>query len=119
MSDLVVTVPKPLWLDWIAKGDAAGDPETGGEWAFYVGGGRPPIEAGERLYIVAWDLIRGFAPVTRVAQTEKGWAICRRGGAVAVTVPEELVRGFRGYRRVWWNRSQELPFPGWKAALVG
>jgi len=26
MSDLVVTVPKRDWTEWIAEGDAAGDP---------------------------------------------------------------------------------------------
>ena len=27
--DLVVTVPKWFWFDWIAEGDAVGEPETG------------------------------------------------------------------------------------------
>jgi len=32
MTDLVVTVPKDFWPDWIAEGDAVGEPETGTEW---------------------------------------------------------------------------------------
>ena len=91
MPDLVVTVPKPLWRDWIAEGDAAGEPETGEEWGFYVHG-RPSIKRGERLYIAAWGCVRGYAPVTRVAQAEPGyWAICREGGAVAMTINETVV----------------------------
>ena len=71
------------------------------------------IQPGERLYIVAHDKLRGYAPVTRVARTDRGYAICRRGGAVAVTISERI-RGFRGVRRVWWNRLDERPFPDWR-----
>lgn len=28
----VGTCPKDFWEEWIAEGDAAGDPETGEEW---------------------------------------------------------------------------------------
>ena len=30
MSDLVGTCPKDFWLEWIAEGDAAGEPEGEG-----------------------------------------------------------------------------------------
>ena len=113
MADLVVTCPKPLWRGWIAEGDAAGDPETGEEWGFFLGGRRPPIEAGDRLYVVSWGKLRGYAPVTRLAQHGRQWVICRQGGAVAVTVPVSIP-GFRGWRYPWWLRSDEIPFPGWK-----
>jgi len=163
MTDLVVTVPRNLWSEWIEEGDAVGEPETGEEWGFFLGHHRPPILPGERLYIVAHDRLRGYAPVTRVAffidncpdhtvseammaqdvggtgydcawcrevldactffgsdarpridgQNASGrWAIGRKGGAVAVTIPEQ-VRGFRGFRPRWWYREQERPFPGW------
>lgn len=118
MPDLVVTVPKPLWSAWIAEGDAAGDPESGEEWGFYVGRHRPPIEAGERLYIVAWNRLRGFAPVTRAVDTDRGYAICRRSGAVAVTI-DPLIKGFRGWHRRWWSREEERPFPEWRTEGVG
>ncbi len=119
MSDLVVTVPKRLWWEWIAEGDAAGEPETGEEWGFYLGRQRPQILRAERLYIVAWDRLRGYAPVTRVFQDAGGgWCICRKGGAVAVTI-DEPIRGFRGWRRVWWNRAAERPFPDWRSAGAG
>lgn len=115
MSDLVVTVPKGLWLDWIDEGDAAGEPESGEEWGFFVST-RPPIVAGERLYIVAHGRLRGYSIVTRVAgprETGWGWAIGRKGGAVAVTIPEPIV-GFRGFRRRWWEHASEVPFPDWR-----
>ena len=115
MSDLVVTVPKHFWADWIWEGDAVGDEPTGEEWGFFLGGSRPRIEPGERLYIVAWGLLRGYAPVTRVAQTERGWAICRKGGAVACTVATPIP-GFRGWRARWWQREEERPFPEWATA---
>lgn len=117
MADLVVTVPKNLWADWIYEGDAVDEPETGEEWGFFLGPSKPPIEPGERLYVVAHGLLRGYAPVTRVAKYGRRWAICRRGGAVAVTIPEDI-KGFRGHRRRWWPREAERPFPIWSFARV-
>jgi hypothetical protein len=67
MADLVVTVPRELWVEWIAEGDAVGEPESGEEWAFFLGPQRPPCGPGDRLYIVAHDRLRGYAPITRVA----------------------------------------------------
>ena len=115
VPDLVVTVPKPIWLDWIDEGDPAGSGATGTEWGFWLGRSRPPIEAGDRLYIVAWGRLRGYSPVTRLAQDyeTRRWVICRRGNASAVTIPE-TIPGFRGYRRVWWDRSSERSFPHWR-----
>lgn len=115
--DLVVTVPKWFWPEWIAEGDPAGSPESGEEWGFFMGGPRPPINPGERLYIVAHDRIRGYAPVVRVAWLDGKWAICRKGGAVAVTIPDK-VRGFQGFRKVWWQREHEQAFPDWRTADV-
>ena len=113
MSDLVVTCPKDFWEEWIAEGDAAGDPYTGEEWGWFMRCNRPPIFPGDRLYVVAHGKLRGYAPVTRVAEWEAGWAICRRGDAVGVTI-DEIIPGFRGYRHVWWKREDEKPFPEWK-----
>lgn len=107
---------------------AAGEPYTGEEWAFYTGGGRPSAEPGERLYIVAWGLLRGYAPVVRVERTARGWAIVRAGEAVAVTLPtqgayeapgRQPIHGFQGWRTRWWPREIEVPFPAWKTAGVG
>lgn len=118
MADLVVTCPKNFFREWIAEGDAAGEPYTGEEWGWFMGGSKPDIGPGDRLYVVAWNLLRGYAPVTRLVQTERGWCICRRGDAVAVSIPEPI-KGFRGWRRRWWDRSLERPFPEWKTYGVG
>jgi len=115
MTDLVVTVPKGMWLDWIREGDVAGDPASSLEWGFHLGGGRPPISPGERLYIVAWGRLRGYAPVTRVERTGRGWCIVRKGGAVACTLDQEIV-GFRGWRKRWWENEDERSFEGWEVA---
>ena len=116
--DLVVTVPKWFWFDWIAEGDAVGEPETGEEWGFTVGWRKPPIGPGERLYIVAHGRLRGYAPVTRIeGYPDKNWAIGRKGGAVACTIAEPIV-GFRGWRKAWWSRDIELPYPDWRTDNV-
>lgn len=121
MSDLVVTCPRDFFRSWIDEGDAAGDEYEGGTWAWYTGrgtaGARPPIEPGERLYVVAWDRLRGYAPVVDVRVIRGRWAILREGGAVAVTI-DEPIRGFQGWRKVWWSRESERPFPDWKTAGV-
>jgi len=114
MSDLVVTVPKTIWAYWIQEGDPAGAPESGEEWAYWIGGAKPNIEAGERLYIVSWGKLRGYSPVTRIIKKgDRGWGICRQGGAVACTIPEEIP-GFRGYRKRWWDRDTETPYQNWR-----
>lgn len=117
MSDLVVTVPKGMWFDWIDEGDAAGESPTGEEWGFYLGGARPDIQRGDRLYIVAHGRVRGYAPVTRSVRYGSQWVICREAGAVAMTIPEP-VKGFQGWRRRWWERTVEIPFPAWKTEGV-
>jgi hypothetical protein len=115
MPDLVVTCPAGFWAEWIAEGDAAGERCTGEEWAWFIGGRRPPIEPGERLYVAARGRLRGWAPVVRVIRREEDgrWGICCRGGAVACTLAD-AVPGFRGYRYPWWRREQELTFPDWR-----
>lgn len=112
--DVVVTVPKSFGLGrWIAEGDAAGEPESGDEWGFFLGGHPPKIEPGERVYIVYNGKLRGYAPLVRVQRTASGYALVRKGGAVAVTV-DQLIRGFQGFRYRWWDRSEEKQFPAWR-----
>lgn len=125
MSDLVVTLPlsfryggKKGLAAWIAEGDAAGDPTTGEEYCFSVGGARPNISVGDRVYIVHARRLRGYAPLVELARAGPHyWNLWRAGGAVAVTVPEEIP-GFRGWRYRWWDRAIEVPFPDWKSAGV-
>lgn len=115
MVDLVGTCPKGFWFEWIAEGDAAGEPETGEEWGWYTQHHSMLrlIRPGDRFYVVAHGRLRGWAPVTRVTHS----FIARRGGAVACTIPE-AIPGFRGLRERWWPREAEQPFPDWKTAGV-
>lgn len=116
MMDLVGTCPKDFWRDWIAEGDPAGAPESGEEWGWWT---QSPlikvIRPGDRFYVVAHGLLRGYSPVTRVhlSPSGKGGAICRRGGGVAVSI-DQPIPGFRGLRKVWWRREDEYPFPDWQ-----
>ena len=115
MPDIVVTVPKDRWEDWIAEGDAVGETPTGEEWGYYVWADtRPTCVPGDRCYVVAHGLLRGFAPVVAVrwSPAERAWAICRRAGAEAVTIERPIV-GFRGWRVRDWPREAERPFPDW------
>jgi hypothetical protein len=112
--DVVVTVPKSFGLDeWVAEGDAAGEEWSGEEWGFFLGGPRPKIEPGERVYIVYNGKLRGYAPLVRIQDTARGYALVRHGGAVAVTI-DRFIRGFRGFRYRDWDVSEEKPFPEWQ-----
>src|SRR5208282_3823533 len=113
--DLVGTCPKDFWLEWIAEGDAAGDPSTGQEWGWYTRSRTAKlIRPGDRFYVVALMKLRGWAPVTRVQDTGDGdFVICRRGNAVACTI-DLPIPGFQGLRPIWWSRKQEKPFPDWR-----
>lgn len=116
MADVVVTVPLSFgWDTWIEEGDAAGEPWSGTEWHFYLGGYPPDIDRGERVYVVHNGALRGYAPLVRIDYGDYGggYALVRHGGAVAVTIPE-YVRGFRGFRYRWWSRDHEVPFPEWR-----
>lgn len=112
---MVVTVPMHFWHEWIAEGDAVGEPASGEEWWFTLGRtGGPLIQPGDRVYIVAHGRLRGYAPLTRLARDPDGClALCREGGAVACTIPRP-VRGFQAWRYRFWERSEEVAFPGWK-----
>ena len=115
MPDLVGTCPKDFWEEWIAEGDAAGDPLTGEEWGWYTRHSlAASIRPGDRFYVVAHGKLRGWAPVTRLNDDGAGgYVICRRGDAVACTIAVPIP-GFRGLRLRWWKRDEEQPFPDWR-----
>jgi len=119
MSDVVVTVPMRLWEEWIAEGDLPGDPPERSPlgrdecWSFVTSGGHPRISIGERVYVVAYGRLRGYAPLTGLIVAGHLVELQRRGGAVAVTL-DEPIRGFRGWRYRWWSLESERPFPGWR-----
>lgn len=114
--DIVVTVPMSFGLDhWIGEGDAAGESWSGEYWEFGIGGSKPDIQPGERVYVVYNRKLRGYAPLVSLewsARERRGYLV-RAGGAVAVTIAEPII-GFRGWRRRWWDTALEVPFPDWK-----
>lgn len=128
MTDCVVTVPKNFThpcapglkglAAWVNEGDPAGAPWSGLDWEFSTWGPRPDCQPGDRLYIVCEGRLRGYAPIVRVrfspVRGEVGYvSFIRRGDAVAVTI-DEHIQGFRGWRKRWWDRANERPFPEWK-----
>jgi hypothetical protein len=119
--DVVVTCPKKEWDLWLHEGDLPGDPVTGQEYYFWLGGkAHPTIEPGERVYVVAHGMLRGYAPLVRIHwQSPTRYALVRAGGAVAVTLRDEPITGFRGFRYRWWERDREVPFPNYRTAGVG
>lgn len=118
--DLVGTCPKNFWHEWIREGDCAGTESTGEEYAWWTRSlaAVKSLQPGDRLYVVCNGKLRGYSPVVRVIQQEDGqgrpiFGVCRKGNAVAVTIPE-VIPGFRGLRKRWWDRSIEQPFDNWK-----
>lgn len=118
MSDICVTVPKTLWNGWIAEGDLPGSELSGTEYGFTVST-KPNMEPGERVYIVAHGKLRGYAPLVRIETVGEffghgsGYALVRTGGAVAVTIPEQII-GFMGWHYRWWPYEEEREFPEWR-----
>jgi len=118
MSDVCVTVPKNQWEDWLLEGDLPGEPWSEMESYFFVSS-LPKIMPGERVYVVAHGRLRGYAPLVR---TDDGWgppywikgrrSLVRRGGAVAVTIPQTIL-GFRGWRYRFWPREIEVLSLDW------
>ena len=117
MSDVVVTVPKGLWAEWIKEGDLPGDLPGDMESHFWLSGFQMPvISRGDRVYVVAHGKLRGYAPLLRVELScrlrDDRSCLVRNGNAVAVTI-ETPIRGFPGWRYRWWAREYEQPFPDW------
>jgi hypothetical protein len=140
VGDVVVTVPKnfrygtaPAGLAaWLYEGDAPGERYSGELWDFTTFGPKPTITKGERVYVVCNGRVVGFAPLVELMAERRGqfWWLnfVRAGGAVACTIPEQVI-GFRGWRYRWWDRSVEVPLDlsaylpdgpnGWRAAENG
>ena len=113
-GDVVVTVPQNRWLQWLAEGDLPGDPpEESALWDFFVGERVPTFKPGARCYVIAWGMLRGYAPM--VQSPRQGRAIVRGGEAVACTI-DGKIQGFQCYRMRWWDRAQEKPFHDWATA---
>lgn len=138
MSDIVVTVPKNFTYGyggkrglaaWLSEGDAPGEVWDGEFYSFSTWGFQPRIKAGERVYICCQTMIVGYAPLVAMFLddecVESGGddfgnvslfrpgkqarlELVRGGGAVAVTIPQQVI-GFRGWRYRWWDYAVETP----------
>ncbi len=118
MADVVVCVPRAKWRDWIGEGVLAGQSSTQ-RFGFYVRSAeRPPIEPGDRVYVIAWDRLRGYAPLVELKEEPDGYTFVRTGNAVSCTLPAE-VKGFPGWKLRWWQLADEQPFAGWQVDNVG
>lgn len=118
MTDVLVTVPKGQWANWISEGDLPGDQWQGDEYHFWIPAfNLPDIRRGERVYIVAHGKLRGWSTLERIERhctLAPGRAcLVRRGDAHAVTIERPII-GFRGWRYVWWEREEETTFPEWR-----
>lgn len=132
MPDVVVTVPKARWSEWLEEGDLADGTsrpalwEEECEYGFNLGPGLavPDMFPGDRVYIVAHGRVRGYSPLIEIERHPErfggrpgGIALVRRGAAVALTL-DKPVRGFQGWRYKWWDALDERPFPSWRTAGV-
>ncbi len=116
MVDLVGTCPKGFWEEWLAEGDAAGEPATGQEYEWHTGSRAiSKINEGDRFYVVAHGKLRGWSTVIAVHQDDNypGGFIVRGAHAVACTI-DRPIPGFRGLRERWWQWSDEKSFPDWR-----
>lgn len=117
--DILVTIPKSFGLArWIDEGDCAGDtPDQDFDNELYVytlGGTKPDIKSGERVYCCYNSRLIGYAPLVElVSETPFRHGLVRGGNAVAVTIARKIP-GFRGFRYRDWDYSEEVPFPEWK-----
>lgn len=115
--NIVVTVPKALWVDWVLEGDAPGLEWTGTDYHFWIARrGLPAIRAGERVYIVSHGRLRGYAPLVRLEpqcsiRPDRA-CLLRRGDAVACTI-DAPIPGFRGWKYAWWSPTIEHSFENW------
>lgn len=115
--DVVLTVPKNLWNEWLAEGDLPGEPPKFRSHFWINKHSIPDVRRGDRVYIVAHGKLRGYSPLVGVEHHCKlrpsRACLMREGGAVAITIPDPII-GFRGWRYRWWDLSIEVPFPNWK-----
>jgi hypothetical protein len=120
--DVVVTVPKKQWKDWIAEGDLPGEAPSdmvSHFWLRNLPAGLRTVDKDDRVYVVAHGRLRGYAPLwgferyCRLVEGTDTSCLMRRGGAVAVTIADPI-KGFQGFRYRWWKREDEVPFPDWQ-----
>ena len=118
--NVVVTVAKNIWNEWLTEGNLAGDPWDGVlENHFWINKKSVPkdIAIGDRVYVVSNNKLRGYSPLlyveTSCSLRLDRACFLRRNDAVAVTLNREI-KGFQGWRYQWWDSNEEIAFPNWK-----
>jgi hypothetical protein len=106
MTDIIVTVPKDRWSSFVAA------QREGAETAHLIYGDRPPLAAGDFLYVVAYGCIRCAIDVHSVSPSRGGHLVrgIFRGGLTAA----DGIRGFPGWLPATFARGDLLAFPGWQ-----
>ena len=120
-GDVCVTVPMKLWAEWLWEGQLPDESHNGDTYHFWLQRPLPEMQPGDRVYIVAYGRLRGYAPLVAIEQRcnlrPSVGCLVRQGGAVAVTT-DQPIRGFRGWRYRDWDRAEERPFPEWRTENV-
>lgn len=116
--DIVVTVPKNQWADWLSEGNLAGEKQDYNLLShFWLPKLPTKKKYDDRVYVVCNGKLRGYSLLdmfeTRCSLDPEKSCLIRRNTAVAVTIPERI-KGFQGFRYRWWDYSIEQPFEDWK-----
>lgn len=106
MTDIIVTIPKDRWQTFVMA------QREGAETAHLIYGDRPPLAAGDYLYIVAHGALRCAIDVHSMSPSRGGFLVrgIFRGG---LTVADGI-RGFPGWLPATFQRCDLLAFPGWQ-----
>lgn len=117
MTDIVVTVPRDKWADWL-KQHGEGD-QRGRRRNFHIYDkeqGRPPASEGDDIYVVAHGRLRCLLMIERIVPLMGGWLVT--ASMVRPVTLAGYVPGFKGWRRRWWDTQHELPFDAWRTEAV-
>lgn len=119
-GDIVVTVPRERWEEFLAGGGLPGDPPAPGSaqgpWTYDLFNVEElRAMPGQRIFFFAYGKLRLWAPVFAIERVYKRrWRVWR-GPAEAATLDGYTYQpGFPGWRLVWWPAHAEAEFPGWR-----
>lgn len=123
MPDIVIHITDRRWKDLVRDGGAYG-PSSGSREVSHPLGyvERPPISQGDKIYLAAGGLVRGWARCQYLRSDQPGFVVITRGPLSGTTPmvdrgdgPRPLrVRPIRGYIRRWWEPSTEAPLEDWR-----
>lgn len=117
MTDIVITIPRETWGDWLAHHGPG--LQRGKLRTFHIydhARGRPPSSAGDMLYVAAHGRLRCVFLIEQVHPLRGGWFIWATMTR-SVTLKDH-VPGFKGWRRRWWDVAAEEDFDAWRTEGV-